>query len=370
MKKKDLLYILALIGCITLLLFLPTGFEREQPPFLSLLKVTVEKVDHSELHTHGVTQSGTQRVTVRILEGTHKGKTAIAENYLIGKLEIDKVYDPGDIALATVKHRNGRILAVTLHDHYRIHIECILFGAFFISIILIAGKTGARAVLTFVFTAIFLWKVLFPAFLRGWDPIWVSVAAMTILSAVIIFGVAGFERKGAVAFGGTIGGILVTCGLSLLFGSFFNLPGAVRPFSETLLHTGFPGMNIERLFLAGIFIASSGAVMDVGMDISASMNELFEKKVRLTFHDRFRSGMAVGKAVIGTMTTTLLLAYTGGYTAMFMVYMANGTPIVQMLNIQYIAAEMLHTLVGSFGLVTVAPLTALFGAVMFSPHTR
>jgi uncharacterized membrane protein len=132
-----------------------------------------------------------------------------------------------------------------------------------------------------------------------------------------------------------------------------------------LLFTGFPALKLSDLFLAGIFIASSGAVMDIAMDISASMNELVEQNVKMTIMARFKSGMAVGKAVIGTMTTTLLLAYTGGYTFMFMSFLAQGKTMVEILNNQYVSAELLHTLIGSFGLVLVAPLTAISGAIIF-----
>ena len=59
------------------------------------------------------------------------------------------------------------------------------------------------------------------------------------------------------------------------------------------------------------------------------------------------------------MTTTLLLAYSGGYVALLMVFMAQGTPLYNILNYKYVASEIIHTIVGSFGLVTVAPLTAL-----------
>ena len=62
---------------------------------------------------------------------------------------------------------------------------------------------------------------------------------------------------------------------------------------------------------------------------------------------------------MGTMTTTLLFAYSGGYIALLMVFMAQGTPLDHMLNYKYVAAEIIHTVVGSFGLVTVAPFTAL-----------
>ena len=66
------------------------------------------------------------------------------------------------------------------------------------------------------------------------------------------------------------------------------------------------------------------------------------------------------------MTTTLLLAYSGGYMALLMVFMAQGVPVVNLLNLNYVSAEILHTLVGSFGLVSVAPFTAFVGAFIYT----
>ena len=76
--------------------------------------------------------------------------------------------------------------------------------------------------------------------------------------------------------------------------------------------------------------------------------------------------MNVGRAAMGTMTTTLLLAYSGGYVALLMVFMAQGTPLYNILNYKYVASEIIHTVVGSFGLVTVAPFTALCAGVLLT----
>ena len=79
-----------------------------------------------------------------------------------------------------------------------------------------------------------------------------------------------------------------------------------------------------------------------------------------------RSGLNVGRAAMGTMTTTLLLAYSGGYIALLMVFMAQGTPLYNILNYKYVAAELIHTIIGSFGLVTVAPFTALTAGTLLA----
>ena len=95
------------------------------------------------------------------------------------------------------------------------------------------------------------------------------------------------------------------------------------------------------------------------MEITSAVYEVVEKKPDIHPWEAVRSGMNVGRAAMGTMTTTLLLAYSGGYIALLMVFMAQGTPLVNMLNYKYVTSEIIHTLVGSFGLVLAAPLTAL-----------
>jgi uncharacterized membrane protein len=101
--------------------------------------------------------------------------------------------------------------------------------------------------------------------------------------------------------------------------------------------------------------------MDLAMDISAAMTEVLEKHPAISRGELIKSGFTVARHVIGTMTTTLLLAYSGGYTGMLMTFIAQGVPIENAINMVYISSEITHTLVGSFGLVLVAPLTAAAG---------
>lgn len=98
--------------------------------------------------------------------------------------------------------------------------------------------------------------------------------------------------------------------------------------------------------------------MDLTVDITAAVNEIVLKRPDISKLEAAKSGMQVGRTAMETMTTTLLLAYSGGYIALLMVFMAQGTPIINMLNYKYVTSEIIHTLVGSFGLVLAAPLTA------------
>jgi uncharacterized membrane protein len=109
--------------------------------------------------------------------------------------------------------------------------------------------------------------------------------------------------------------------------------------------------------------------MDLAIDIAAAVNEVVERNPDISTAEAIRSGFNVGKAVVGTMTTTLLFAYTGGYIALLMVFMAQGTPVVNILNLKYVSKEIIHTVVGSFGLVAVAPFTAISAGILLTKKT-
>ena len=132
--------------------------------------------------------------------------------------------------------------------------------------------------------------------------------------------------------------------------------------SESLLYSGYQDLDLTSIFMASIFIGASGAMMDLAVDITSAVYEVISKKPDILPAEAVLSGLRVGRAAMGTMTTTLLLAYSGGY----MVFMAQGTPIDHILNYKYVAAEVLDTVVGSFGLVTVAPFTSLMAGLLLT----
>lgn len=111
-------------------------------------------------------------------------------------------------------------------------------------------------------------------------------------------------------------------------------------------------------------------MMDLAVDITSAVNEVVEKKPEISRREAARSGMNVGRAAMGTMTTTLLLAYSGSYIALLMVFMAQGTPIDHILNYKHVSAEILDTIVGSFGLVTVAPFTAAVSGFLLTSRKK
>ena len=365
-SKADKVFVLVIALLCVILYFLPTGFPEQEDGYVRS-RAKVVAVDNSDVHQRGVVKVGIQGVTLEVADGPFRGKSVESNNSLLGKLEMDKVFQVGDSALVVIKGEQGQIDAVNLIDHYRTDVEAILFALFVLALFWFARWTGVKAVLSFVFTILMLAKVMWPLFLKGWDPIIISLLVVSAIVGCVIFLVAGLSRKGLAAFLGTLSGAVAACILALLFGALFKVHGAVVPYAETLLHVGFSHIDLTKVFLAGIFLASSGAMMDVAVDIAVSVAELVAKNPDISRREAVASGMNVGRAVVGTMTTTLLLAYSGSFTAL-MVFMAQGTPVVNILNLTYIAAEILHTLVGSFGVVLVAPFTAMLAGWLLTTH--
>ena len=363
--------VMSAVFCVlcVILFFVPTGYEHLQPQNSLRAKARVIAVDNSDIRRHLIMKTGSQELKVRILDGEFQGREMTIVNQLMGKLGLDEIYVEGHTILTEFSvSDDGEIRIAYARGQYRVQYEILLVCLFGVILIVVGGWTGVKALLTFVFTALMLWKIMIPLFLRGYDPIIAALVVVGILTGVISFLIGGFNRKGLVAFTGSFLGLLFTCVLAQTFSRGFLIHGAVRPFAETLLYSGFFKMNLTRIFLAGIFVACSGAVMDLAMDISAAMHEIFEKNPDISRRELIFSGMRIGRAVIGTMTTTLLLAYSGSYTFMLMFFMSQGMPMINMFNLNYVAAEILNTLVGSFGLVTVAPFTAVVGGLIY--HKR
>ena len=321
----------------------------------------VVEVDDSALALHGFLEYGTQRLKVDLGE---RGVFA-AENEIRAQMDLDKKFKVGDTALVVVPADLKPDTILVARDHWRLGWGAALFAGFCILLVIFGGWTGAKALFSFVFSCFAVWKLLIPLCLSGWSAPWVSFATVSVLTAVIMYLVAGATRKGLAAFVGAMLGVGASLLLARFFAAAMNVNGATMPFVQTLLYSGYVDLNIMDVFTGAVILASSGAVMDLAMDVASAVEEVARHTPGLSRHELLLSGLRVGRSVVGTMTTTLLLAYSGGYLTLLMVFAAQGTHPLDFLNSTLVSAEVVKTLVGSFGLVLVAPFTALVSAALF-----
>ncbi|MBQ6788273.1 MAG: YibE/F family protein [Lachnospiraceae bacterium] len=368
--KKYILSHLPFMICsilLCILIALPTGYEDAVIyQGTDRCKAEVLRTDESAVVHSGLIRSGEQYCIVRLQGGIFKGQETEAYNMLSGSLENDKIYTVGDFAMVVVSHQNGEILSVNMIDHYRMDKEFLLMFFFAVVLVIFAGKTGLKSLLSFAIAVLSIWKILVPACLNGVNPILAGFCIVIALTVVIISLVYGYDRRFLAASSGAVLGTMMTCILGIIFTDLFKIHGAVMTNSESLLYAGFENLNLTQIFMASVFIGASGAIMDIAVDITSAVNEVVEKKPEISAKEAVLSGIHVGRAAMGTMTTTLLLAYSGGYLTLLMVFMAQGTPIYNILNYKYVASEILHTIVGSFGLVAVAPFTSLMSGFLLT----
>ena len=364
--RRNTIPILITLIAIVVLICVPNKFPQKIYENTERVSARVLSTDESFIINNGLIKTGEQLCEVEILQGKFKGKTVTGSNRLSGSLEQDKIFAVGDKILVTLDYTGDEIRVATLVDHYRINYEILLVGVFMIFLVGFSGIVGIKAILSFIFTILAMWKLLIPLFLMGYNPILIGMVTTIILVCLIIGLVYGIDRRSLAGIIGALAGSIVTCFMALFFVSRFKIHGAVMSYSEMLLYSGYENLNLTEIFIASIFIASSGAVMDVAVDITSAVAEVVEKKPDITRTEAIKSGINVGRSIMGTMMTTLLLAYSGGYIGLLMVFMAQGTPIINILNLKYVSSEILHTLVGSFGLITVAPFTAIASGILLA----
>lgn len=364
--RRNTIHILITLIAIVVLICVPNKFPQKIYENTERVSARVLSTDESFIINNGLIKTGEQLCEVEILQGKFKGETVTGSNRLSGSLEQDKIFAVGDKILVTLDYTGDEIRVATLVDHYRINYEILLVGVFMIFLVGFSGIVGIKAILSFIFTILAMWKLLIPLFLMGYNPILIGMVTTIILVCLIIGLVYGIDRRSLAGIIGALAGSIVTCFMALFFVSRFKIHGAVMSYSEMLLYSGYENLNLTEIFIASIFIASSGAVMDVAVDITSAVAEVVEKKPDITRTEAIKSGINVGRSIMGTMMTTLLLAYSGGYIGLLMVFMAQGTPIINILNLKYVSSEILHTLVGSFGLITVAPFTAIASGILLA----
>lgn len=328
----------------------------------STVSAVVLQTDDSLLQKHGLLLYGSQILKLKLPDGSIREGC----NELRADMELDKLFQKGD--KVRVIHAPTGML--TVKDHDRNGWIFVLAGAFSLFLLIFGGWTGFKALWSFIVSCIVVWKALIPLILMGWNASLASFTCTFFLTGAILFAVAGFNRKGIASFVGAMAGVLCSFLLAHLFTLLMKLNGAVLPYSQTLYYSGYEFLDLRDLFVGAMILGSSGAVMDLAMDIASGCEEVKRHSPEISRKELIFSGFRMGRSVVGTMTTTLLLAYSGGYITLLMMFFAQNTPPLEFINNPLVASEIAKTLIGSFGLVLVAPFTAIAAGWIMSAVSK
>ena len=325
---------------------------------------TFEKAEVLEVMQDNETESGNfvgnQIVELKLLSGEFKGSMVEAtssSSYLFGAH-----CEKGMKVVAIVNESNGELVA-SVYSQNRGPVLWILIGIFIAVVFLIGVKKGLASIGGLLFTMLCIFLLFLPMIYKGISPIFAAIVVVVLTTVVTMILIDGVSRKSVTAILGTILGVVVAAVFALLFGKAAGISGYnVSDIEELVYLAEKTDIRIGELLFAGILIAALGAVMDVGMSIASTLNELQEKKEIMSVKELFASGMNVGRDMMGTMSNTLILAFTGGSLNTLVFIYAYDYPYLQIINMYSIGIELMQGLSASMGVVLTVPFTSLIGA--------
>ncbi len=235
-----------------------------------------------------------------------------------------------------------------------------LMGVFVVLLIVFGRIKGINTIVSLGFTCLAVFAVFVPSVLAGWN-IYMMTALTCIYTIIMTLLITnGASTKSFTTMLGCAFGVAVAAVISGVFDKVLKLTGILDEHSVYLqyLQSGVT-INLRGVIFAMIVIGAMGAVMDVAMDISSSLNELHERAPRLGFSELFKSGMNIGRDVMGTMANTLVLAYIGSSLCSILIYITYSSSLLELLNRENIAVEILQSITGSLAILLTIPLTTL-----------
>lgn len=313
---------------------------------------------------------GEQMMLVQVTTGQYKGETLQVYNY-VGPL-YGAPLKAGDSCTLTVStYENGDVNA-TVYEYNRATPLLIIAALFLIVTVLVGGRTGAKSLVGLIFTVLCVFLLLFPALMKGAPTLLSTFLTCVYVAAVSFVILGGVQKKTICALLGTVAGMALALVFALLAQGLLRIDGLRGADVEPLLQlrqTGTP-IGLRGLLAAGVILSALGAVMDVAMSLSSALGEVHAADPALDARALFRSGMNIGRDMVGTMTNTLILAFLGGGLTLTLYIYTLGLSAHQLLSSAYLSVEVMTAVSSSIGVILSVPITALISAWAYARKTQ
>lgn len=354
--KKFILFVLAFF------LLLPVFADESNilPSELGLVQ-SVEYIDGN----NAVAQAA-QKVNVKILTGEFKGENVELENILTGNPYYDIKLSKG-VKVILHAEDNGEGVEYSIEDIKRADTIVWLSLLFCGLLIYVGRKKGLYSLVSIIITVVLITHCLCPLILIGLNPVMASIIICILSTAVTMYLVGGFNAKSTSAAAGAVLSLLFAAALAWLTMKTAHLTGFSGE-NSTFLYSAYPQLDFIGLAISMMVLATLGAVMDVAMSISSTINEIYLTDSNKTVKELFVSGMNVGRDIIGTMANTLILVYLGG--SISLVLLAGNIDLYKFINLNQVVTEVSSALIGSIAIVICVPFTALVASGLIHKYAK
>lgn len=313
---------------------------------------------------------GEQLLLVTVRSGDYKGQQMQVYNY-VGPLYGGPL-KAGDRATILISTYSDGTVNATVYEFDRLLPLCIVLVLFIAAAVAVGGRTGVKSLVALAVTLVCLFGVLLPSLMKGANTLLMTFIVCAYVAVVSLTIVGGVRKKTVCAMLGAVAGTALALLFGLLAQGLTRIDGLRIDDVEPLLQlrqTGTP-IGLRGLLVGGIVISALGAVMDVTMGIASSLSEVHAANPELSRRELFRSGMNIGRDMVGTMTNTLILAFLGsGFTLILYLYSLGLSPR-QLLSSAYVSLEVVSGVASSVGVILSIPLTALITAEVFTREKK
>jgi len=343
-------------------------FAYSRPAGVFFLPARVVEVveDQTSFNAAGA-RVGSQELRMQLLSGPRRGDIVEARNVLF-PIEQAVFAREGQRLLLYFEQLPGSpdsdyFARVQSYDRsIAIYVVILLFfgllGAVF-------GKAGLRSAFSLIFTFVVIIFLLLPLIGNGGPPALLTIFLSLVIIVVSLIAIMGFEKKTYVSIAGTAIGIVFYGIFYLMISAALRITGFNVQEVDLLIVAGFYAGVSEFLFSA-ILIASLGALMDVSVSLASVTAELSATNQKAGFRELFRSGMKIGRDIIGSSSNTLILAFTGTFFITLIIFRVNLFQYDVLINRVDIGIEVLRAVSATSAMVLCAPATALIGAHVFA----
>ncbi len=338
-----------------------------EPPVLKSETGIIESIDYIDMDGESNGQSMTKQLaTVKVLTGEFKGSEQLIENVITNNPAYDMMLSKGDKVILHLEAKDEVVgseddVDFFIADFKRDTTLYWLGAIFFAGLLLVGRLKGLLSFISIFTTVAMIFFILMPLILYGVNPILAAILVCILATIVTIYIVAGFNRKSTSAVIGSAASLIFAGIISIIAINFAHLTGFAG--EETMfLYSARPNLDFTGILTASMMLATLGAVMDIGVSIASTINELYQTNTTMTTKELFKSGMNVGCDIIGTMANTLILVYLG--SALPLVLLANNIDLQKFFNLNQVATEIVSALIGSIGILACVPLTAIVSAIL------
>lgn len=311
---------------------------------------------------------GTQQIKVEMLTGDYAGQQFEFKNSLSRLYSVHAKVNMKVIVSYSVA--NNQVTNLSVYSYKRSNVVYWLIALFFAALIFIGRLKGFKSLVAIIFSAVLIFCFMLPSIFSGYNPIISATITAILIIVVNLFLIGGFNNKTYTAVIGTASGVLIAGIIFSVAAHLAHLSGlTTENIEDMLIIADSYKFNVRGVMYAAVLIASLGAVMDIGISIASAIFEMYELNPKLDKTRLFKSGMNVGKDIIGTMSNTLILAFVGSSLTLIILVMASNLTYLQISNLDILCTEIIQGIAGSISIVITVPLTALI-SVLFIEKTR